>query len=116
MNTTLAGKLIHNLPVAISCYPGVYQDEEKCALVYSQWYNSSFQETSPVGYVYPTFDACPPVDLESGITPGECLLGPAPVYTVNATEPEDVAAGLAFAEKYNLRLVIRNTGHDLLGK
>ncbi|KAJ5951956.1 FAD-binding type 2 [Penicillium vulpinum] len=116
LNKTVSGKLIHNLPVAISCYPGTYQDTEECAHVYSQWSNSTFQELSPVGYVYPTADPCPAVDLSSGTEPGTCTLGPAPIYTINATEPAELAAGIAFAKKNNVRLVIRNTGHDMLGK
>jgi hypothetical protein len=69
-----------------------------------------------VGYSYPIDDACPVLDVSSGKTPGKCELGPAPVYTINATEPEQVAAGIAFAQNKNIRLVIRNTGHDILGK
>lgn len=111
----MSGKLIQNLPVAISCYPGPYQNAEECAKVYSQWFNSTFQELSPVGYVYPTDVSCPAVDLSSQ-EPGTCILGPAPVYTINATEPAELAAGMAFAQKNNVRLVIRNTGHDMLGK
>jgi hypothetical protein len=38
------------------------------------------------------------------------------VYTIYATEPEDVAEGVQFANKHKLRLVIKNTGHDLLGR
>ncbi|KAJ5177651.1 FAD-binding type 2 [Penicillium coprophilum] len=116
LNTTVAGKLIHNLPVAISCYPGTYQNAEECAHVYSQWSNSTFQELSPVGYVYPTDVLCPAVDPSTGESPGKCILGPAPVYTINATEPAELAAGIDFAQKNNVRLVIRNTGHDMLGK
>lgn len=36
------------------------------------------------------------------------------MYTVNATDVPHISAGLAFVQKYNLRLVFRNTGHDLL--
>ncbi|KAL9583996.1 MAG: hypothetical protein Q9212_002379 [Teloschistes hypoglaucus] len=43
-----------------------------------------------------------------------CTLGDQPVYTVNATESGHVAKGIEFARKYNIRLVIRDTGHDLL--
>ncbi|KXG47233.1 FAD-binding, type 2 [Penicillium griseofulvum] len=116
LNKTVSGKLIHNLPVAISCYPGPYQNAQECADVYSQWSNSTWQELSPVGYMYPTDVSCPAVDLSSGQTPGTCTLGPAPVYTINATEPAQLAAGVAFAQKNNVRLVVRNTGHDMLGK
>jgi hypothetical protein len=115
LNTTVAGKLIRNLPIAISCYPGPYHNKGECAHIYSQWHNSAFQELSPVGYCYPTDEPCPPVDLRREI-PGTCTLGPAPVYTINATEPTELAAGMAFAQKHNIRLVVRNTGHDILGK
>ncbi|KAI3076275.1 CAZyme family AA7 [Penicillium roqueforti] len=111
----LSGKLVRNLSVAISCYPGTYEDEDECAYVYSQWSNSTFQQLSPVGYFGPTEDACPPIDMRHQ-SPRTCTLGPAPVYTINATEPEEVVAGIKFAQENHVRLVIRNTGHDMLGK
>lgn len=116
LNASVSGKLIRNTPPALSCYPGPYYNEAECAYVYSQWSNSSFQSLSPVGYVFPTDDPCPPVDVSSGQKAKECALGPAPIYTINATEPEELATGIAFAKKHNIRLVVRNTGHDILGK
>ncbi|KAK1148467.1 hypothetical protein N8T08_009472 [Aspergillus melleus] len=41
---------------------------------------------------------------------------PAPVYTINATSADDIAAGIKFAKDNNLRLVIKNTGHDVVGR
>ena len=38
------------------------------------------------------------------------------MYTVNATTPAEIAAGIAFALKHNITLVVRDTGHDLLGR
>ena len=43
-----------------------------------------------------------------------CSIGDQPLYTVNATEVADVVAGVNFAREHNVRLVIRNTGHDIL--
>ncbi|KAJ5858099.1 hypothetical protein N7455_008993 [Penicillium solitum] len=114
LNTTVSGNLIRNLPVAISCYPGTYQDNNECAYVSSQWSNSAFQQLSPVGYFGPTEESCPPIAISP--QPRTCTLGPAPVYTINSTEPEEVAAGIKFAQENHVRLVIRNTGHDMLGK
>lgn len=37
-------------------------------------------------------------------------------YAVNVTGPEDIAATIRFADKRNVRLVIRNTGHDYMGR
>ncbi|KAK4541696.1 hypothetical protein LTR36_007405 [Oleoguttula mirabilis] len=86
-------------------------------MVDEDWSNSTFQQQFPVGYSYPTFQACPPVNASAGErATGNCSLGDAPVCTVNATSYEHVAAGIAFAKKQNLRLVVRDTGHDLLGR
>ena len=43
-----------------------------------------------------------------------CRLGNYVDYTVNVSSPSDVAAGLQFAQKYNIRVVIKNTGHELV--
>jgi hypothetical protein len=41
-----------------------------------------------------------------------CALGILPVYAINATTASDIAAGVRFARKNNIRLVIKNTGHE----
>ncbi|KAM0541150.1 hypothetical protein ACHAPJ_013368 [Fusarium lateritium] len=45
-----------------------------------------------------------------------CTLGNYVRYTVDARSSKDVAAALKFAQQKNIRLVIRNTGHDYLGR
>lgn len=47
---------------------------------------------------------------------GTCDLGNAPVFTINATHADHVAAGINFARLHNIRLVLRDTGHDFLGR
>ncbi|KAL5360470.1 FAD-binding domain-containing protein [Aspergillus floccosus] len=116
LNSTVSGKLIRNTPPAISCYPGQYYDKSECDYVRSQWYNSTFQSLEPIGYVYPTEEPCPPVDISAGQTAGKCNLGQAPVYTINATTKDDLISGMEFARDNNIRFVVRNTGHDILGK
>lgn len=37
-------------------------------------------------------------------------------YSINVTCAEDVATGLKFAKENNIRLTIKNTGHDFLGR
>ena len=113
MNATVSGKLIRNSPPAVSCYPGPKYNKEECAHVGSQWSNTTFQSEQPIGYCYPIDNSCPVTNFT---WQGKCSLGPSPVYTINATEPEELVAGISFARVNNVRLVIRNTGHDLLGK
>ena len=41
-----------------------------------------------------------------------CPQGLVPTYAVAAENAEDVSKAVKFAQKYNLKLVIKNTGHD----
>ena len=45
-----------------------------------------------------------------------CTIGYYPVYVVNVSTPEHAAAAVRFASEKNLRLNIKNTGHDFLGR
>jgi FAD/FMN-containing dehydrogenase len=46
----------------------------------------------------------------------ECTLGNMASYVVKAGTAEDVSKAVKFAAKYNLRLRIKNTGHDYSGR
>ncbi|KAL8965829.1 MAG: hypothetical protein Q9183_003668, partial [Haloplaca sp. 2 TL-2023] len=114
LNASVAGKLIENVQPAAPCYPGPLQDNATCQYVDSQWTNQLFQSNTAIGLSYPT-ESCPVVNITVGEQPTQnCTLGDQPVYTVNATEAADVAKGILFARRRNIRLVIRDTGHDLL--
>ncbi|KAI0806129.1 hypothetical protein BC629DRAFT_1144164 [Irpex lacteus] len=54
-----------------------------------------------------------PFDPQPGAV---CDQGRVPVYSINATSVADIESTVAFASQHNLHLVIRNTGHELLGR
>jgi hypothetical protein len=45
-----------------------------------------------------------------------CTLGNYVRYSVNVSCPEHISTAIKFATKYNIRLVVRNTGHDYNGR
>jgi FAD/FMN-containing dehydrogenase len=45
-----------------------------------------------------------------------CTLGNYVSYAVKATSPSDVTSALDFARSNNVRVLVRNTGHDFLGR
>ncbi|KAI0788419.1 hypothetical protein C8Q75DRAFT_799201 [Abortiporus biennis] len=45
-----------------------------------------------------------------------CTQGSVPIIGVNAQTPSDVQAAVKFASAHNLRLIVKNTGHDYLGR
>ncbi|KAL8734613.1 MAG: hypothetical protein Q9181_003147 [Wetmoreana brouardii] len=89
-------------------------DPESCESVDAHWTNQAFQASTAIGLSYPT-ESCPVLNITAGQQPTQsCTLGDQPVYTVNATDAAEVTKSIQFARKNNIRLVIRDTGHDLL--
>ncbi|KAK8218771.1 hypothetical protein IWZ01DRAFT_463799 [Phyllosticta capitalensis] len=113
LNKTVEGRLMLNVPLAHVCHDPFYNQEE-CEYLKEQWILSPVHETSSTSVMAPWFQnaSCDP------FTPRQqpCELGNYPIYSINVSSAHDVAAGLSFAREMNIRLVVRNTGHDFLGK
>lgn len=45
-----------------------------------------------------------------------CTLGYHPAFFVNVSGAHDIAETVRFAKEHNVRVVIKNTGHDYIGK
>ncbi|KAM5343620.1 hypothetical protein ACJ41O_012157 [Fusarium nematophilum] len=58
-------------------------------------------------------DSCSPFE---GASSTSCDLGNMAVYAINVDSASTVAAGLKFAQEKNIRLSIKNTGHDYIGR
>ncbi|KAE8136429.1 hypothetical protein BDV38DRAFT_272028 [Aspergillus pseudotamarii] len=112
LNNTVHGQLIANEPLATSCYDGLGKNFTQCQRISKVYQEAFFREASPIGFAYPVVDTCAPINASIAGSP-VCDLGSASVYSVNATKPADVAAGIKFAKENNVRLVIKNTGHDV---
>lgn len=41
-----------------------------------------------------------------------CVLGNYASYSIDARSIDDVRAGISFSQKHNIRLVIKNSGHE----
>lgn len=121
LNSTLKGALLAPLPPAIVCDQSRAQtyDATACAELGSlaEWFNSTFHAANPVSVDWPNWqdDGCLPQIVEAQKGPA-CNLKPFPHYVVDATSGAQVAAALKFAAKNNVRLSVKGTGHDLLGR
>ncbi|MCJ1441185.1 MAG: hypothetical protein MMC23_001671 [Stictis urceolatum] len=117
LNRTVSGHLVKSVPVAQSCYPGPLQDAIACAEVDLELTDSTFIAANSIALGYPLNPACAPINITSGQVPvGKCELGDVPLYSVDARSANEVAEGVKFAGDHNIRLVVRNTGHDILGR
>ncbi|PYI04014.1 FAD-binding domain-containing protein [Aspergillus sclerotiicarbonarius CBS 121057] len=113
LNTTVGGRLIATVPLGSPCHDPNYNATE-CAYLAAQWSYPEIHANSSSSFSNPFFQnrSCDPFTGESSA----CRIGNYYDYAINVTSAADVAAGLAFAQKKNIRLVIKNTGHDLLGR
>ncbi|KAI9793346.1 MAG: hypothetical protein M1816_000238 [Peltula sp. TS41687] len=113
LNRTVQGRLVATVPLASVCHDPNY-DAAQCAALMEGWELPTIHYNSPSSIMAPTFQnqSCDPFAPEE--TP--CTLGNYVSYSINVSGPEDAAAGIRFAQKQNIRLVIKNTGHDYLGK
>ncbi|BCS28394.1 uncharacterized protein APUU_61442A [Aspergillus puulaauensis] len=112
LNSTVQGKLVQNEPLAKPCYHGPAYSATECQRIASNWTNEYWIPESPIGYSYPLVDTCPPINASVAAYPS-CELGTSPSYSIKATNADDVAAGIKFAKDNNVRLVVKNTGHDI---
>lgn len=116
-NETLGGKLIATVPLASPChdtFPGVDYDANKCADIQANWARPSlhFKTThSPMSTFFANL-SCDPFTPRDA----QCIVGAYVSYAVNASGASDFRDTIVFAKERNIRLVIRNTGHDYMGK
>ncbi|KAF2741212.1 FAD binding domain-containing protein [Polyplosphaeria fusca] len=102
-------------PQAAVCYNGPSFDAEKCANITATWSRSYDHMNDPIEAMSPVtqgMTCLPPNVFDSH----NCTRGGFPLYVINATEPKHVQLGVNFARNNGIRLVVRNTGHDFLGK
>ncbi|KAH7303071.1 hypothetical protein B0I35DRAFT_415412 [Stachybotrys elegans] len=58
-------------------------------------------------------NTCTPYE---SVNPSSCTLGNLAEYSINVTSAADAIAGVKFARTHRIRLVVKNTGHDYLGR
>ncbi|KAI1502158.1 hypothetical protein F5X99DRAFT_427530 [Biscogniauxia marginata] len=115
LNSSLGGALLKPVPLAAVCYDGPYRDEERCNFILNNASTSRVFIDDPLSVLttWPAGDAC----YATGDTEGlECTQGGYPAYVVNASTVRHIQIAVNFARNRNLRLVIKNTGHDFLGR
>ncbi|KAJ7784953.1 FAD-binding domain-containing protein, partial [Mycena maculata] len=108
LNSTVSGRLVCVVPSAKYCesLPGG-------ACTDAQWASAVFRNTIP-GAMNQGYDLTPPsLCVQNGTTCGQ---GDVPIYSVEAETVADIQAAVKFASTHNLRLVVKSSGHDTLGR
>ncbi|KAK2027942.1 FAD binding domain-containing protein [Colletotrichum zoysiae] len=118
LNNTVGGNLVRHVPPAAVCYNeyrGIATyDAAKCAEATAKWTDEEWQIAQPASQLW-TWGSNNTCELTTDPT-STCSLGNYPEFVIIARTRDHVKAGVDFAKSNNLRLVIRNTGHDFQGR
>jgi hypothetical protein len=113
LNRTIKGRLLKPDPPAAACHAGYPSyDSSACEAVIDGFKDSTWHINHPTSNMWQNFNnySCMPGKA------GTCTNSGYPIYVVKAREPADVKAAVDFARKKNVRLNIKSTGHDFLGR
>ena len=115
-NASLGGALIKTTPLAAPCYnnwPAV-RSAAQCEYITSRWADPHLHVEDPTSAQFPIFQGrtCLPTDDPTQ----NCTLGGFASYSVAVTKVAQIQLALNFARNANIRLVVRNTGHDFADK
>ncbi|KAJ3569534.1 hypothetical protein NPX13_g6052 [Xylaria arbuscula] len=113
LNKTVDGRLISTRQLATVCH-GTEYDEEQCQSLKEAWPYAGVHVAESAEFLMPfkQNQSCDP--FTSVERP--CELGNYAQYSIEVSSAGDIQAGIKFAKENNIRLTIKNTGHDLLGK
>ncbi|KAE9985631.1 hypothetical protein BLS_006714 [Venturia inaequalis] len=113
LNTAVQGRLLKPPPPASSCHRGqANYSPEGCAEVNQNWKESDFHADNPISSMWQNYNnySCMP-DVSA-----PCSGAGYPVYVVAATTASHVQAAVNFARTKGVRLNIKSTGHDFVGR
>ncbi|KAL4966334.1 uncharacterized protein BDV14DRAFT_208312 [Aspergillus stella-maris] len=126
LSTRVNGRLYDGEPLWAPCYTHVNghtqtPDLEQCALLQDNTSNATFTSAQFAGFLNTNWAACQTTGAKcfiDGATPGNktCYQGSVPSKYVDARSVQDIQETLLFAREHNLRLVVKNTGHDYSGR
>ncbi|KAI5993065.1 hypothetical protein F5J12DRAFT_907354 [Pisolithus orientalis] len=121
LESQVSQPLIYPVPSASPCYPAT-DPSGNCTQVAQEWVDGSWRSSMPGSMEAPNFEsfifrngtisAC---YLNTSLG-ASCEQGNVPVIGVDARTPQDIQAAINFALQYDLKLVVKNTGHDFLGR
>ncbi|KAI9372487.1 hypothetical protein BJX61DRAFT_533913 [Aspergillus egyptiacus] len=130
-NASVSGRLYNGMPMLAPCFK-IYNDgpqtpmPEVCDRLQRHRADHLFVSDHFGGYQQSNWAGCQAngegcamsttvPDLETPMT-RPCDQGSVPWYYVDARSVEDVRRTVVFAKEHNVRLVVKNTGHDYLGR
>ncbi|PYI02677.1 FAD binding domain-containing protein [Aspergillus sclerotiicarbonarius CBS 121057] len=122
-NASIDGTLFETTPIAAPCYPNSPSYNATTCQTVQSYYGDSVARGTHFGQTYwLNWETC----HDSGCAlletnPNQtlystCSLGRLASYYIDVQTPTHIASALQFATSHNLRISIKNTGHDYYGR
>ncbi|KXH67048.1 hypothetical protein CSAL01_06493 [Colletotrichum salicis] len=117
LDLLLGGALVDGVPTAAPCYKDWPQyDAVKCDEITASWTTPQYQMSEPTGLDYPMFEGVSCVPPSIARTGANCAQRGNPSYVVKVTNVAQIQLAVNFARNLNIRLIVKNKGHDFNGK
>ncbi|KAL4967031.1 putative isoamyl alcohol oxidase [Aspergillus stella-maris] len=119
LNKSIDGTLIKTSPAASSCYASnPFGSTTNCTDVTNHWSYAAYHASWPESIDYSIFTnhSCLPPGVDGYTKERGCHIGALPAYIVNATNEEQIATAIKWADERNIRVVVKGTGHDMNGR
>ncbi|VDC02797.1 unnamed protein product [Peniophora sp. CBMAI 1063] len=111
LNETVEGRLLAVVPSAKACVDVGCTPE--------QWSSAFYRDALPgqmTNYQWEQNYTSSPPELCLYNETSSCSQGNVPVYAINATSPQHLQAGVLFASQHDIRVAVKSSGHDYLGR
>lgn len=118
LNSTIDGNLLALKPLAYPCHSSHFNAAE-CGYIQSNAHNSSYRALQPGATQYENWGSSPERDEQCYAASPQsvpCGQGRIPLFSAAVRTARDIQAAVKFAARHNVKLAIRNTGHDFLGR
>jgi FAD/FMN-containing dehydrogenase len=118
LNSTIQGNLVATRPIASVCHEADF-DEAACKTVKERWTDSYWRAAQPGAVQWENWEAWPEHHQSCYIESDEsttCGQGRVSLYSAKVQTASHIQKAVDFARTYDLRLAIRNSGHDYMGR
>lgn len=118
LNKTINGHLVAVRPAASVCRGDGF-DTESCKTATALWTDSVWRSSQPGAMQWQNWEAWPEHHQTCYIESPRntaCDQGRISLYSARVQTASHIQSSVRFAKTHNLRLVIKNTGHDFLGR
>ncbi|KAJ5369416.1 hypothetical protein N7509_014028 [Penicillium cosmopolitanum] len=118
LNNSIGGNLVTVKPLARSCHDPNF-NASACSVVQTNTYNSTYRSLHPGALQWENWETWPAADEKcytESPRSDPCEQGRLSLFSAEVRNAQHIQTIVNFVTRHNIKLVIKNTGHDFLGR